>query len=67
MTSSLFALKSTTGAVNSSTVLFTTVYTNCRHKIMHEKCEQSMANGFEIKIMVKSGAIDFFFQILGAV
>ena len=37
MTSSLFALKSTTGAVNSSTVLFTTVHTNFRHNIMHEK------------------------------
>ena len=58
ITSSLFALKSTTGAVNSSTVLFTTVHTNCRHNIMHEKCGRSMDNSFEIKIMVKSGAIE---------
>ena len=62
MTSSLFALKSTTGAVNSSTVLFTTVHTNCRHNIMHEKCGQSKVNGLEMKIVVKSGAIEIVFK-----
>ena len=66
MTSSLFALKSTTGAVNSSTVLFTTVHTNFRHNIMHEKCGRSMDNSFEMKIRVKSGAMEIVLYPGGA-
>ena len=32
---------------------------DCIQNIIHEKCGHSMVNGFEIKMMVKSGAIKF--------
>jgi hypothetical protein len=34
---------------------------------MHEKFGRPIVNGFDIKMMAKSKAIDFFSQILGTV
>ena len=41
------------------------LHTNCRQNIMHEKCGHSMANDFEIKMTVKSGAVEIDFKSWG--
>ena len=41
-----------------------TYHTICRQNTMHEKWEASMINGFNIKIMVKSSAVEIVFKSL---
>ena len=37
-------------------------HTSCRQNIMHKKCRHSIVNGFTVKKMVKSYAIEIVFK-----